>query len=95
MIPAIRDVADAVATIRLAAGDPAGARASAVKGLLVEPCSEVLLRLALRAAQSRGDRDDVAELIARVDKIQDELDDNDPETAELLAMVQLARTSSR
>ena len=95
IIPAIRDVADAVATIRLAVSDPAGARAAAAKGLLVEPCSEVLLRLALRAALSRGDDADVAELVARIDKIEDELDDNDPEIVELLATVQLARTSSR
>jgi LysM repeat protein len=92
IMPAIRDVADAVATIRLAGGDPAGARAAAAVGLLVEPNSEVLLRHALRAAHARRDHRDVADIIARVDKIHDELDDNDPETVELLAIVQLART---
>jgi hypothetical protein len=92
IMPAIRDVADAVATVRLAGGDPAGARAAAAVGLLVEPNSEVLLRHALRAAHARGDHRDVADIIARVDKIHDELDDNDPQTVELLAIVQLART---
>ena len=38
--PAVRDVADAVAGIRLAAGDPAGARAAAAIGLLADPVSE-------------------------------------------------------
>ena len=95
IIPAIRDVADAVATIHLAVGDPAAARAAAAKGLLVEPWSEVLLRLSLRAAQLRGDEHDVRELIARIDKIQDELDDNDPETIELLSAVRLARSQKR
>ena len=87
IIPAVCDVAEAVATIRLANGEPAAARAAAAKGLLVEPLSEALLRVSLRAAHLRGDEQDVRELIARIDKIQDELDDNDAETIELLAIV--------
>ena len=87
IIPAVCDVVEAVATIRLANGESAAARAAAAKGLLVEPLSEALLRVSLRAAHLRGDEQDVRELIARIDKIQDELDDNDAETIELLAIV--------
>jgi hypothetical protein len=93
IIPAICDVAEAVATIHLANGEPAAARAASARGLLVEPWSETLLRLALRAAHLRGDAHDLRELIARVDRIQDELDDNDPETIELLAFVRNTRSS--
>jgi hypothetical protein len=87
IIPAVRDVADAVAGIRLAAGDPAAARAATAIGLLADPASEQLLRSALRAAHLRGDIDDVANLVARLDRINDEIGDNDPETVELLALV--------
>ena len=91
--PAVRDVADAVAGIRLAAGDPAGARAAAAIGLLADPVSEQLLRSALRAAHLRGDDHDITELVDRLDRINDELGDNDPETLELLALVQPIRAS--
>ena len=89
--PAVRDVADAVAGIRLAAGDPIGARAAAAIGLAADPVSEQLLRCALRAAHLRGDSHDIADLVARLDRINDELGDNDPETLELLALVQATR----
>jgi hypothetical protein len=42
---------------------------------------------ALRAAHLRGDHEDVANLVARLDRINDEIGDNDPETVELLALV--------
>ena len=91
--PAVCDVADAVAGIRLAAGDPAGARAAAAIGLMADPVSEQLLRSSLRAAHLRGDDHDVADLVARLDRINDELGDNDPETLELLTVVQATQGS--
>jgi nucleoid-associated protein YgaU len=91
--PAVCDVADAIAGIRLAAGDPTGARAAAAIGLMADPVSEQLLRSSLRAAHQRGDDHDIANLVARLDRINDELGDNDPETLDLLTIVQATRGS--
>ena len=91
--PAVCDVADAIAGIRLAAGDPTGARAAAAIGLMADPVSEQLLRSSLRAAHQRGDDHDIANLVARLDRINDELGDNDPETLDLLTIVQANRGS--
>ena len=51
------------------------------------------MRCALRAAHLRGDDHDIAELVDRLDRINDEFGDNDPETLELLALVQPIRAS--
>jgi DNA-binding SARP family transcriptional activator len=62
MISAIVDVAHTLANIRLKEGDARAAQASAAKGLLAEPASEVLYRDAMRAALLRGDTPEVRRL---------------------------------
>lgn len=90
MISAIADAAHALSSLALAAADHRRARWAAAKGLVVDPCSEILYRDAIRAAAAAGDLADVDRL---VDSLQRQLATIDPEgdvseeTAELLAMV--------
>lgn len=90
MISAIVDVAHVLSVRLCEAGDHRGAQEAAAKGLVVEPCSELLYRDAIRAAAARGDRDEVERL---ADRLREELSLIDPEdgmglvTAGLLAAV--------
>ena len=88
MISAITDVAHALSLAQPGAGNPAAARAAAARGLLAEPCSELLYRDAIRAAAARNDTDDVTALAARLRTQLEALDPDagiDDETAEMLA----------
>lgn len=90
MITSIVDVAHVLASIRLQTGDHRRAQNAAVRGLLAEPCSELLYRDALRAASLRGDHDEVARL---ADRLQAQIERIDPdggpedETIELLSVL--------
>jgi nucleoid-associated protein YgaU len=90
MISTVVDVAHVLAGIRLEAGDHRGAQHAAVRGLLAEPCSELLYRDALRAASLRGDHDEVTRL---ADRLQAQIERIDPdggpedETIELLSVL--------
>lgn len=91
MISAIVDVAHVLSASRCEVGDHRGAQESAAKGLLVESCSELLYRDAIRAAAARGDRREVERLAER---LREELALVDPDdgiaddTADLLSVVQ-------
>lgn len=90
MITSIVDVAHVLASIRLEMGDHRRAQNAAVRGLLAEPCSELLYRDALRAASLRGDHDEVTRL---ADRLQAQIERIDPdggpedETVELLSIL--------
>ena len=88
MISAIVDVAHALAVLRLEAGDARGAREAAAKGLLAEPCSEMLFQDSINAAKATGDRAEVDRLAARLQYEIELIDPDgslDDETLTLLA----------
>lgn len=66
MISAIVDVAHVLAEMRLEAGDSRGAQQAAARGMLAEPCSELLFRDAMRAAIAAGDLDELDRLCSRL-----------------------------
>ena len=68
MISAIVDVAHTLAMHRLEEGDVRGAREAVAKGkgLLAEPCSELLYQDAIKAALAAGDRTEVERLASRL-----------------------------
>jgi nucleoid-associated protein YgaU/DNA-binding SARP family transcriptional activator len=66
MISAIVDVAHVLSAMRCEAGDYRRAQEAAARGLLAEPCSELLYRDAMRAAVAVGDREEVDRLAARL-----------------------------
>lgn len=66
MISAVVDVSHVLSVTRCDAGDYRGAQEAAARGLLAEPCSEILYRDAIRAAAAAGDRDEVERLVARL-----------------------------
>jgi nucleoid-associated protein YgaU/DNA-binding SARP family transcriptional activator len=66
MISAVVDVAHVLAVTRCDTGDYRGAQEAAARGLLAEPCSELLYRDAIRAAAAAGDKDEVERLAARL-----------------------------
>lgn len=66
MISAIVDVAHVLSVMRCEAGDYRGAQEAVAKGLLAEPCSELLYRDAIRAAGAAGDTDEVSRLVQRL-----------------------------
>lgn len=66
MISAVVDVAHVLSAARCDVGDYRGAQEAAAKGLLAEPCSELLYRDAIRAAAGAGDSDEVERLAARL-----------------------------
>ncbi|MCU1493398.1 MAG: Peptidoglycan-binding LysM [Acidimicrobiaceae bacterium] len=66
MISAVVDVAHALAELRLEEGDLRGAREAVAKGLLAEPCSEMLFQDAMKAAIAAGDHAEVERLAARL-----------------------------
>ena len=66
MISAVVDVAHVLSVTRCDAGDYRGAHEAAARGLLAEPCSELLYRDAIRAAAAAGDRDEVEQLAGRL-----------------------------
>ncbi len=76
MISAIVDVAHVLSTLRCEGGDHRGAQEAASKGLMAEPCSELLYRDSLAAASAAGDRDRV-EFLA--DRLRRELQLLDPD----------------
>lgn len=88
MISAIVDVAHLLAQMRLEAGDFRGAQHAVARGLLAEPCSELLYRDAMKAAIAIGN---VAELDRLSRRLRSEITLIDPdetfddETIELLA----------
>lgn len=88
MISAIVDVAHVLSVARFDAGDYRGAQQAASKGLLVEPCSELLYRDAIRAAATRGDHQEAERLAERLRAEVARLDPDDgvdDETAELIS----------
>ena len=87
MISAITDVAHMLSSARLMTGDPEGARDAAARGLLVEPCSELLTQDAIRAAKALGDFAAAARLLDRLRTRLSAIDpdaDVDVGTAELV-----------
>ena len=66
MISAIVDVAHVLSAMRCEAGDYRRAQEAAARGLMAEPCSELLYRDAMRAAVAAGDREEVERLAARL-----------------------------
>ena len=66
MISAITDVAHMLSSARLVERDPARARDAAARGLLVEPCSELLTQDAIRAATALGDSEEAERLLERL-----------------------------
>jgi nucleoid-associated protein YgaU/DNA-binding SARP family transcriptional activator len=90
MISAVVDVAHVLSVARFDAGDYRGAQEAAAKGLLAEPCSELLYRDAIRAAAAAGDRDEVERLAARLRheiELVDPEETLDEETANLIVSV--------
>lgn len=86
MISAIVDVTHALAERLTEAGDPAGARAAAARGLEAEPGSEVLFRDLFRAEHRAGNAAGIEEAAERLIVTLAELDlDMEPQTAELLS----------
>lgn len=92
MISAVTDVAHALSAARLAAGDPHGARAAAARGLLVEPCSELLTRDAIRAASALGDAEAARRL---VEQLRQRLSVMDPDADVWTDTVDLVRTLTK
>ena len=90
MISAVTDVADMLSKARLAEGDPEGARAAAARGLLVEPCSELLTQDAIRAATALGDHDEAAEALARLRARLTAVDPDTDVEPDTVALVELA-----
>jgi hypothetical protein len=87
MISAVVDVAHALSELSLATGDHRRARWAATRGLMVEPCAELLYQDAMRAARTAGDLDDVERLAATLRRQVaevDPLDDIDDVTGSLL-----------
>jgi DNA-binding SARP family transcriptional activator len=66
MVSAVVDVSHVLSVTRCDAGDYRGAHEAAARGLLAEPCSELLYRAAICAAAAAGDRDEVERLAARL-----------------------------
>lgn len=66
MISSIIDVAHVLSTTRRELGDHRGAQEAAAKGLLVDPCSELLYQDAICAAAARGDQQEVERLAERL-----------------------------
>jgi nucleoid-associated protein YgaU len=74
MIETITDVAHVLSQLRLASGDHRAAIEAATKGLLVEPCSDLLHRDAITAALTHGDNAEADRLTARRRALLAELD---------------------
>ncbi len=88
MISAVVDVAHVLAEAHLQAGDNLRARQAVAKGLLAEPCSEMLFRDAMRAALAAGDVEELERLTARLRheiQLLDPDESVDDETVELLS----------
>jgi DNA-binding SARP family transcriptional activator len=88
MICAIVDVAHVLAEMRLEAGDFRGAQQAAARGMLAEPCSELLYRDAMKAAIATGDVDELERLSSRLRSEITLIDPDetfDDETIELLS----------
>ena len=86
MISAIVDVAHVLGEAHLRAGDNLRARQAVAKGLLAEPCSEMLFRDAMRAALAAGDVGELERLTARLRheiQLLDPDESLDDETVEL------------
>ncbi|MDA8440180.1 MAG: LysM peptidoglycan-binding domain-containing protein [Propionibacterium sp.] len=89
MIETITDVAHVLSQLRLGTGDHRAAIEAATKGLLVEPCSDLLHRDAVSAAFAHGDDAEADRLIARHRALLAELDpDFDDETLDSSAFSQ-------
>ena len=87
MIGAITDVAHMLSSARLTAGEPEKARDAAARGLLVEPCSELLTQDAIRAAKALGDFATAERLLKRLRTRLSAIDpdaDADVETVQLV-----------
>ncbi|WP_448060636.1 LysM peptidoglycan-binding domain-containing protein [Cellulomonas hominis] len=74
MTSAIADAAHVLAERLLAGGDHGGALSAATRGLLAEPCSEVLYDDAIRAARARGDAETTERLESRLRATLESLD---------------------
>jgi LysM repeat protein/two-component SAPR family response regulator len=88
MISAIVDVAHVLAEMRLEAGDFRGAQQAAARGMLAEPCSELLYRDSMKAAIAIGDLDELERLSRRLRAEITLIDPDetfDDETIELLS----------
>jgi hypothetical protein len=77
MISAIVDVAHALATLALAGDDPRCARWAASKGLVVDPCAELLYQDAIHAATLVGDQTEARRLAMQLRTRIGELDPAD------------------
>lgn len=87
MISAVVDVAHALAELLLQEGDLRGAREAVAKGLLAEPCSEMLFQDAMKAAIAAGDQPEAERLAARLRheiELVDPDESLDDDTLELL-----------
>ena len=86
MISAIIEVAHTLAVKLIEAGDPAGARVAATKGLSVEPGSERLYRALFTAEHQAGNAAGIEDAAGRLMVTLAELDlDMEPRTADLLS----------
>ncbi|MGQ0842993.1 MAG: hypothetical protein ACT4QF_02545 [Sporichthyaceae bacterium] len=77
MISAIVDVAHVTVERALARGDARRARWAAGRCLTVEPCSELLVQDAIRAAKALGDTEDADRLVAALRRQIQDLDPDD------------------
>jgi DNA-binding SARP family transcriptional activator len=87
MISCIVDTAHALAEISLKKGEYRRARWAAARGLVAEPCAEILYQDALRAAKAMGDADDVQHLVRMLQRELSELDPDDDVAAETGALI--------
>lgn len=92
MISSIVDVAHVLSAIRSELGDHRGAHEAAAKGLLVDPCSELLYQDAIRAAAARGDHQEVDRL---ADRLRHELALVDPDDGIAETTVELISGATR
>ncbi|MCW2884894.1 MAG: rane protein, partial [Streptosporangiaceae bacterium] len=85
MIDTIAEVAHELATRQLAAGDLGGARAAALKGLIAEPGSELLLRDQILALAAGKNITAIKEISERITRRNNRLGvETEPETSALL-----------
>jgi nucleoid-associated protein YgaU len=69
MISAISDTAHVLSRLLLNAGDHRTAMMNATKGLLADPCSEVLFADAVAVAEAVGDLEEADRLLGRLDSV--------------------------
>ncbi|HZL04525.1 MAG TPA: hypothetical protein VFE45_03750, partial [Coriobacteriia bacterium] len=77
MISTIADTAHVLARLRAAAGDHRAAITTATRGLLADPCSDLLFADAVAAAEAIGDHQEADRLLGRLDSALSQLEADD------------------